>query len=249
MHAYPTTLFDLIERGSLNHGAKTAVISGNDRLTYQELSRAVIAAANFLLESGVTRRQRVGIHVRKSIDEIVLTFAIASVGAVFVNINYQSTTRQIWQIVDDCDIELLFSDKRKIRQLVKGGAEERHGLSLIAIPLDHKNSAATPPGRRKYAPVSNDLAALLYTSGSTGNPKGVMITHRQLLDGAGIVSSYLHLRESDVILSVPPLSFDYGLNQVLDAFLVGATLVLSTVNIPSETRNRSMVSWPNRKFM
>ncbi|HEY2250739.1 MAG TPA: AMP-binding protein [Planctomycetaceae bacterium] len=80
-----------------------------------------------------------------------------------------------------------------------------------------------PPAKRA---IDIDLAALIYTSGSTGNPKGVMLTHLNMVSAATSITTYLANREDDVILSVLPLSFDYGLYQALMAFKIGATLVL-----------------------
>src|SRR5262249_34343222 len=71
-----------------------------------------------------------------------------------------------------------------------------------------------------------DLAALVYTSGSTGDPKGVMLTHRNMLTAATSVSTYLGMREDDVVLLVLPMAFDYGLYQMIMAFRVGARVVV-----------------------
>jgi acyl-CoA synthetase (AMP-forming)/AMP-acid ligase II len=78
------------------------------------------------------------------------------------------------------------------------------------------------PGRS----IDVDLAALVYTSGSTGHPKGVMLTHLNIVSAATSITTYLENTSDDIILNVLPLSFDYGLYQVLMAFKVGATLVL-----------------------
>jgi acyl-CoA synthetase (AMP-forming)/AMP-acid ligase II len=80
-----------------------------------------------------------------------------------------------------------------------------------------------PPPRRA---LDVDLASIIYTSGSTGEPKGVMLTHRNMLAAATSVSSYLGMREDDVVLAVLPLAFDYGLYQMIMSFRVGARVVL-----------------------
>ena len=71
-----------------------------------------------------------------------------------------------------------------------------------------------------------ELAAILYTSGSTGQPKGIMLSHSNIVLGAKSVSQYLQLTSQDNILAVLPLSFDYGLNQLMSCFLVGAKCIL-----------------------
>lgn len=78
----------------------------------------------------------------------------------------------------------------------------------------------------KTAVAPNDLAAILYTSGSTGQPKGIMLSHTNIVLGAKSVSQYLQLTPEDKILAVLPLSFDYGLNQLTSCFLIGAKCVL-----------------------
>ncbi len=83
--------------------------------------------------------------------------------------------------------------------------------------------SSRPPDRHN---LDIDLASLIYTSGSTGEPKGIMLTHRNMLAAATSITAYLENREDDVILDALPLSFDYGLYQVIMAFRMGATVVL-----------------------
>jgi acyl-CoA synthetase (AMP-forming)/AMP-acid ligase II len=82
--------------------------------------------------------------------------------------------------------------------------------------------------------IDSDLAGLLYTSGSTGKPKGVMFSHRNIVLGARIVAKYLGNTPQDRVLSLLPLSFDYGLNQITTMFLVGGSVVLQPVSLPAE---------------
>jgi acyl-CoA ligase (AMP-forming) (exosortase A-associated) len=89
--------------------------------------------------------------------------------------------------------------------------------------LHQHADCAAPPAKRC---IDIDLAALIYTSGSTGQPKGVMLTHLNMVKAATSITTYLENREDDIILNVLPLSFDYGLYQVLMAFKFGGTVVL-----------------------
>ncbi len=107
--------------------------------------------------------------------------------------------------------------------IVSGPGVERDGFVTPWADALAESAGATAPMRGN---VDVDLAAILYTSGSTGDPKGVMLTHRNMLTAATSISTYLGVREDEVILNVLPLAFDYGLYQMLMAVRLGARLVL-----------------------
>src|SRR5690606_23637509 len=101
------------------------------------------------------------------------------------------------------------------------------------IYVEDMGQGAGEPAPRDVA-IGEDLAAILYTSGSTGLPKGVMLSHRNLLAGTRIVRTYLGITAADRILSVLPFSFDYGLNQLLTAVEQMASLVILTFRFGDE---------------
>ena len=92
--------------------------------------------------------------------------------------------------------------------------------------------ASGDANRRREDAVPVDLAALIYTSGSTGNPKGVMMTHQAMAFTAGSLIEYLRLDETDRILNLLPVAFDYGLYQLLMTVRLGATLIWKVVYVP-----------------
>src|SRR5439155_302173 len=99
------------------------------------------------------------------------------------------------------------------------------GKNLVSLDrlIDSTGTSASKPDNRC---IDIDLAALVYTSGSTGRPKGVMLTHLNIVSAATSITTYLENTPDDIILNVLPLSFDYGLYQVLMAFKFGGTVVL-----------------------
>ena len=236
----PFTVFDLLRCAAARHPEKAALELGHAAITYGELHRQSNALACRLLELGVKRGDRVGIHLPKSFEEVIATFSCARLGAVFVNISPQWTLPQLEHIVRDCSIRVLVTDARKARQIIASDVGGRlDHLIVTESPAHHAKMVAWAEIQGgepslSYVPIDVDLAALLYTSGSTGHPKGVMLTHRNIVLGAQSVATYLRNTENDRIMSLPPLSFDYGLNQITTMFLVGGTAVLQPAFMPVE---------------
>lgn len=232
--ALALTTIDLL---ALHEGAaleRVAVIDGKRRLTYGDLQRDVEAAAGRLADLGVRRGDRVIVHLRKSAEEIVAMFACWRIGAVTVNVHFQWTREQLGYVAADSGAAVAFVDAKRAQQLAELPLPLQHLIvngeipngPYLPWPINHARAPTTPL-------LDIDLAAILYTSGSTGMPKGVMLTHANLLVGARSVARFTTQRPNDRLLSVLPFSFDYGLNQLLTAFLVGARVVLQTLAMPS----------------
>jgi acyl-CoA ligase (AMP-forming) (exosortase A-associated) len=215
--------------GNLPAGAeRLAVVDGERRCTYGELERRAAAVAAWLTSRGVRRGDRVGIHLRKSLEEVVGMFAVWRAGAVAVDVSHQWTAAQLDYVLRDCGVKALVTDARHARDLEARGLPDT--LEAVLVAGDAPTDATTPPVRT----IDRDLAAIMYTSGSTGMPKGVMLSHQNLVLGARSVAQYLRISPDDRLLSLLPLCFDYGLNQVTSAALVGASVVLQAIPMPSE---------------
>ncbi len=232
-------LHDLLAANAHAHGERIAVVDGAREVNYAELHDAAEALAGALHEAGVTRGTRVAVHLPKSVEEIVGIFAVARLGAVCVIVNRQWSVHQLAHVLADSGARALISDVRATRALIEHGLPD--GLHRIVVqgePPAHERCIAWPrqpaTGLPPLPVLDVDLAALLYTSGSTGLPKGVMLTHVNLLAGARAVARYVENRADDRLLSLLPLSFDAGLSQLTCAFLVGARLVLQKVSMPAE---------------
>ena len=234
------TFHDLLAHNLAVRPDKTAVIDGDRNISYEELSSEVDAMATWLVSNNVRRGDRVGIHLRKSIEEVVATFAVARVGAVFVNINVQWKLPQIEYVVNDCQIKTLITDSRPAKLLIESEVFPRldgvvvKGKAPANSMFTSWSDAVAKTSRIDLPVINTELAALLYTSGSTGRPKGVMLSHLNLLEGARSVATYLKNTPSDRVLSVLPFSFDYGLSQLTTMFLVGGSIVLQSSFMASE---------------
>jgi acyl-CoA ligase (AMP-forming) (exosortase A-associated) len=234
------TFYDLLEQNLEHRADHVALIDRDQQVTYGQVAQRAGSLAAWLQGAGVGRGDRVAIQLPNGIDHVVAMFAVARLGAVFVNIYSQWKPEQTRYVMADCDVRVLITDARSAQQLVQ--LELPRSLSRIVVrgpapehPLI-ESLDQIPPARHpdRTTVIDRDLAALLYTSGSTGRPKGVMLTHLNLIQGARSVATYLNNRPEDRLLGLLPLSFDYGLNQLTTMFLVGGTLVPQAVPMVTE---------------
>ncbi|MEX2482309.1 MAG: acyl-CoA ligase (AMP-forming), exosortase A system-associated [Gammaproteobacteria bacterium] len=208
-------------------------------VTAVQLADAVRNLAATFAELGVHRDQRVAVFLPKVPMTVYAFYAASAAGGVFVPVNPVLKAPQVHHILTDCDVSVLVTSPDRAAHLDEVLADcpsLRHVVlseeppAGFSCPLPHSVwvPGASPsvvhfqPPRR----VDNDMAAILYTSGSTGRPKGVIVSHRNVVDGARSVASYLELNTADRLLAVLPFSFDYGLNQLTSAVLIGARCVL-----------------------
>ncbi|PXW56922.1 AMP-binding protein [Methylobacterium sp. B4] len=216
----PTLLHHLLEgAGADDH---PAIVDGADSLSYGALRARVAALAQRLRRLGLRPGDRIAILLPKSIRECVALFAVSAAGGVFVPIHPSLRPRQVRHIVADSGARALLTDPVHAAGL-EGSLDDLPGLAILESE-DGEGATPLAPGE----PAPPGLAAILYTSGSTGLPKGVMLSHENLIAGTRIVRTYLGIGRKDRILSVLPFSFDYGLNQLLTSVEQGARIVLLT---------------------
>lgn len=200
----PVRVEEILERRAERHPESTAIVCAATRYSYGEVNARATRVAETLLHGGLRPGDRVAIRLENSVDAVVSLFAVLKARGVFFIVNPQTPTEYV---------ERLLADSGAVASI----ARDASGSPQVTWQSSHDNDRAA---------ADTDLAALVYTSGSTGEPKGVMLTHGNLVAAATSITQYLENTEDDVILSVLPLGFTYGLGQVTTAFLVGATLVL-----------------------
>ncbi|HET8710926.1 MAG TPA: class I adenylate-forming enzyme family protein, partial [Spongiibacteraceae bacterium] len=216
--------------------AKTAVVIEAKAYTYADLWAAASRLSGFLIERGLQRGDRVAIYMDNTWPCVVSIYAAAYAGGVFLMVNPQTKADKLDFILRDSGARFLLTDAHlatSFLPVVAGLAALECVICSGSAPIDARivafDTAVNTSGEqslRTRVGISLDLAALIYTSGSTGNPKGVMQTHQSMLFAMDSLIRYLRLRETDRILCVLPMSFDYGLYQLFMTIRLGATLVL-----------------------
>jgi acyl-CoA ligase (AMP-forming) (exosortase A-associated) len=242
-------LSDLINRSAQFHAQREAVVSGADVLTYGELARQLDAFASGLADLGVRRGERVAVYLEKRLETVVTCFGASSGGFVFVPVNPLLKPEQVGYILRDCNVRVLVTSTERLA-LLKETLDQCRDLRGVIVAGDYGEKIANPrlanwswasvlqaERHASYRVVDVDMAAILYTSGSTGNPKGVVLSHRNMVAGALSVAQYLENTSTDVLLAALPLSFDAGFSQLTTAFSVGAKVVLLNYLLPRDVLN------------
>lgn len=216
-------LHELFEHTARRLPDKTALVADGQRVSYGELDRRAARLAAWLQQRGVQRGDRVACYLENGVDMVVALYAGLRCGAVVMPINPLTRRDKLAYLLNDSRASALITQAALRAEFGPALAASRSVHTCLVAGEDPTDGPGAPeaPGT-----IDVDLAAIIYTSGSTGEPKGVMLTHLNMVAAATSVSTYLGLRESDVILCALPLAFDYGLYQVLMAFQVGASVVL-----------------------
>ncbi len=233
---YERLLHDSLARSAAEVPDKEAVVTADERISYRELDERSRALAHGLRERGVRRGDRVAVYLENSATVVVGVYAALRAGAAFMVVNPQTKADKLRYILSDSGAVALLTDGRLARTVAEVVDElpslhtvVLRGRATVEVPravdLDALTAAA-PDDAADPGTIPLDLAALVYTSGSTGNPKGVMLSHQNMVFAQQSLCDYLRLGRDDRILDVVPLAFDYGLYQALMSVHLGATLVL-----------------------
>lgn len=227
-------LWDRAGDGSASAPAP-AVIDGERTISYATLAAHAQRFGGVLARAGVRPGDRVALYLDKTVEYVTALYGIWSAGAVAVPVHESLKSRQVEYILRHSGSQVVVTEKRRLRSL---DAAAVAGVRTIDVPrVDGQGALEAIYPWSHNAPMylgGAEPAALLYTSGSTGAPKGILITHENLRVGAEIVAGFLGLNRDDRILSVLPFGFDYGLNQLLGAVEVGAALYLLRSPLPSD---------------
>ena len=231
-------LHGYLEESARERGDKVALVQGSHRLTFAEIDHRASLLAGALARRGVRRGDRVAILGEQRVETVIAVWAALKAGAVFMVVSRDVKEDKLAYILRDSGARALITSAR-LAGLVAAATRKANELAVVIayggdpprLPGYFSDRwdealACEDQAPARVGTIDQDLASIIYTSGSTGEPKGVMLTHANMLAAATSITSYLGLRADDVILDALPLAFDYGLYQVLMAARVGATVVL-----------------------
>lgn len=224
-----------VTAGAERSPEKEAVRFSGKGLSYAELEARTNSLATVLIEQGVTRGDRVGIFMNKSLESAVAIYGIMKAGAAYVPLDPFAPVARVAFVIQDCGIRYLLTKEAKADQV-----QEILGLGtplecLIGLSGVENSSVRCLTWDEVYAAPSQplvhnlteqDLAYILYTSGSTGTPKGIMHTHRSGLSFAEWAADEYGLQAADRLSNHAPLHFDLSTFDFFAGAVAGATTVV-----------------------
>ncbi len=220
-------------------GDSVALLHAERSVSYSDLWREIRRFAAMFSQIGIRQGERVAIFLENRPETVIACLGAAAIGAIVVPMNWMLKPPQVKYILKHSAARCLVSSAPRLRLLAPALADLAPDMLFLSV--DQRPPEATfahrlhlaadfgsePTGAPEFAPtIDEDPAVILYTSGSTGQPKGVLLSHRNMLQGAFSVACYLRMGRDDRVLCAIPLGFDAGLNQVTSTLFTGGTAVL-----------------------
>jgi len=237
----------LLINSAARHPHREAVRFNGAGLTYEELDRLSNQVARVLRSQGVQRGDRVGVFVHKSFASIIGVYGILKAGAAYVPLDPNAPAKRLAYITRDCEVKALLTSPAKLKVLQEFFAEGTPLKTVVLIDNQDGDSPALPETVRLVswdevkgqpngpvdpaATIETDLAYILYTSGSTGMPKGVMISHRTIFTFINWCRDTFQLTCEDRVTSHAPLHFDLSTFDIYATTQAGGTIILVGENL------------------
>ncbi len=246
--SHVTLLEEYMVRSAEGHPDKLALVFKKKRLTWGEVKAEAGRIANTLRGLGLRRGDRVVLYLDNCAELALGIFGALAADGIFVVVNAQTKADKLAYVLNDCRARVVVTDRVLEAQYTLAFEQAQHLEHALVIDLGDEPakiggvacqdfSGAVAKAESAWPSVKKiptDLAAIIYTSGSTGDPKGVMLTHHNMVSAAESITTYLKNEKDDVVLCVLPLSFDYGLYQWLMVNQYGGTLILEqSFNYPT----------------
>lgn len=231
-------LHEALDRAAADHGDRQAVRFASETLTYAQLDRQSRQLADILVDAGMAVGDRIAIHQRKSLEMVVAIYGIVRAGCCFVPIDPLSPPARVEDILKDCSVRAVVCDTTGYANLqaISGPLPELIVHSTDTGVNDQLNAAvahrswadirAHEPTLRLPVVTDADLAYVMYTSGSTGPPKGMTHTHRSSLGFARWGQRYCELGPHDIVACLSPLHFDISVFDLFSSLLGASCVVL-----------------------
>jgi malonyl-CoA/methylmalonyl-CoA synthetase len=237
-------LAQVLSESCMRYGEKPAVIFEGRSYSFREIDEEVRRSALWLREMGIKKGDRVSLQLPKNMEFIFLHLAILSLGGISLPLNSDYSPEEVAYYLSDSGSSLFLTDRIRFER-AESSLNKIEGMKVCV--LDHSGARGTGPlfskremagagDPRAYPARDDDVAMMLYTSGTTGKSKGAMITHRNLVSNMIALKQAWEWTDQDVLLHVLPLFHVHGLCVALQGGLyAGSTIIMHEKFDPGRT--------------
>jgi amino acid adenylation domain-containing protein len=212
------TLPDLFRESTYRYPKNTAVVCGNESITYQELNEQSNKLANYLLSFGIGAGSLVPIQLNRSIEMIISIVGILKSGSAYIPLDYSLPSKRISYIIANSDAKVIITDIARKGTI----SDDVVSISLTDNVFQKQSDQFTP-----VAITPDDLAYVIYTSGSTGNPKGVMVTHQSIEHLVTWHNKHFNITSNSSLSFVAGSGFDIAVWEIWSSLAAGAILYIA----------------------
>ena len=221
------TILDRLERTEAEYGDRLAVDDGATALTYSELAGAARGIGSILSEK-VAPNEPVAIFAEKSTATLTCMYGVVYAGGFYVSVNPEQPPERVRKILDVLESRTVVVDEARREQLAASGYS---GCVLYLEDLYRDAAAASAGAAEKLAGIREQMTGEyplygVFTSGSTGNPKGIVVQHRSVIDFIGHFTEIFGITCEDIIGNQAPFDFDVSVKDLYSAMFTGAEVVL-----------------------
>ena len=226
------TIISMFEKEVQQHPNKTAVIFGDQKLTYKELDEKSNQIANFLISQNITNTDIVGIMLNRCIEMLVCMIGILKIGSAYLPIDPEYPENRINYIITNSNVKYILTQNNLI--------VENENCKYIDAKLDTSKIYTESISKPNTVELPTDLAYVIYTSGSTGNPKGVMITVENVVNFVYGILEKVPFEKNTIMGSLTTMCFDIFVLESLLPMMTGLTTVIASFEeqtIPQNLNN------------
>jgi amino acid adenylation domain-containing protein len=219
-------LHELIEQQAERSGEAVAVVFEGEQLTYAELNRRAKQLAHYLRAQGVSCNDIVGVLMERSVEMVVALLGILKAGAAYLPLDPAYPGERLSFMFADAGLRFIISHQA-VEAMLPALLSDASAIDVLLLDAEWATVATQPSSTTSVHAAPDNLAYVLYTSGSTGQPKGVMISQGAICNHMLWMQERFPLRANDAILQKTPFSFDASVWEFYAPLLAGARLVMA----------------------
>lgn len=222
---YPSdNLIQLFEKQTAKTPTKTACVYENISITYDELNKKANQLALYIKKQKLSPESTIAVYFGRSTELLIAYLAVMKLGYTYIPIDQEISKTQLKNIIEDARVELILTTDSYLKNV----CEATHNTSIKTIVINQKTGEIELERNTNLAPfASSKIAYILYTSGTTGKPKGIKISHKSIVNLLFAMVKEVGFNQNDICLGITPFSFDLSVPDIYLPLINGATLILA----------------------